>query len=90
MWIYNELKEEDEDYWGDDNAIWTKEDIEECVESTRLNLYNRGLPCGPKAIRKNLDELDHVKPLPSERTISRILAKTCLTHGRIGYYEGDR
>jgi hypothetical protein len=87
---YNELEEINEDYHAYRPSIWTKEEIEDCVESTRLNLYNRDLPCGPKAIRKNLDEFDHVKPLPSERTIARILAKRCLTHRRTGYYEGDR
>ena len=84
----NELEPIYED-WREETPTWTKEEIEECVETTRLHLYNSGLPCGPKAIRKNLHELDRVNPLPSERTIARILARRCLTHGRTGYYEED-
>jgi hypothetical protein len=68
---------------------WSKEEIEECVEFTRLELYNRGLACGPHVIRKRLDTLYHVKPLPSERTIARILARRCLTHNRTGFYPED-
>lgn len=75
--------------WREKLPIWTKDEIDECVESTRLQLYNGGAPCGPKAIRKRLDEIDHVNPLPSERTIARILAKRRLTHGRTGYYVED-
>lgn len=90
MATYNELVEVNEDCPSRDKATYTREEIDEYVEITRLHLYNRGLPCGPKAIRKYLEEVDEVsQPLPSERTIGRILAKRCLTHGRTGYYEGD-
>jgi hypothetical protein len=90
MATYNELVEVNEDCPSRDKATYTREEIEEYVEITRLHLYNLGLPCGPKAIRKYLEEVDEVsQPLPSERTIGRILAKRCLTHGRTGYYEGD-
>ncbi len=65
----------------------TKEEIEELVVLVRLELYNRSLHCGPKAIRKRLDEFYHVSPLPSERTIARILARNGLTHRRTGWYE---
>jgi len=36
-----------------------------------------------------MDTLYNVQPLPSERAISRILAKNGLTYGRTGWYEGD-
>lgn len=66
----------------------TPEEIEEIVEIIRLELYNRELPCGPKAIRKSLEH-EMIRPLPSERTIARILARKGLTHGRIGWCIGD-
>jgi hypothetical protein len=77
---------EQNDHHGDNRS---KEEIEECVEFVRLELYNRGLACGPHAIRERLDMFYHVKPLPSERTISRILARRCLTYKRTGYYHED-
>ena len=59
--------------------------IEEIVRVIRLHLYNHGLPCGPKEIWKKMNESDE-EPLPSERTISRILARQGLTHKRTGWY----
>jgi len=76
---------EQNDHPGD---IRSKEEIEECIEFVRLELYNRGLACGPYAIRERLD-IYHVKPLPSERTIARILKRRCLTHKHTGYYPED-
>jgi len=65
------------------------EEVEEIVVMVRLELYNRGLPCGPKALRKRLDEREVLRPLPSERTIARILARNGLTYGRTGWCIGD-
>ena len=65
------------------------EEGEQIVVMVRLELYNQDLPCGPKALRKRLDEHEALKPLPSERTIARILARNGLTHGRTGWYEGE-
>jgi len=62
-----------------------REKIEEIVELVRLNLYNRGLPCGNKAVRAELEE-QCVEPLPSLRTINRILDHRGLTHQRTGHY----
>jgi hypothetical protein len=70
------------------NISRSKVEIEEIVTLIRLNLYNHGLPCGPKLIRRNMNESD-VAPLPSERTISRILARQGLTHKRTGWYPGE-
>jgi transposase InsO family protein len=61
-------------------------DVEEAVRIVRLSLYNQGLFCGDQAIRWELDDLG-VKPLPSIRTISRILDRHGLTHRRTGRYE---
>lgn len=65
-----------------------KQEIEEIAKIVRLELYNRALPCGSAKIRERLDALC-VEPLPSERTIARILAKHHLTHRRTGYYEKE-
>ncbi|MBU0768406.1 MAG: hypothetical protein KJ687_04870 [Proteobacteria bacterium] len=76
MKIENDLKKE-----------WTKHEIEEAVTFVRLELYNRDLLCGPKPIRKRLQKLYRIEPLPSERTIARLLSRNGLTNGRTGIYE---
>lgn len=63
-------------------------EIEEIIVLTRSSLYNQGVSCGPRAILRRIED-ECVRPLPSERTVSRILAKRCLTHGRTGYYPED-
>jgi len=73
-----------------ENALkpeWTKQEIEEAVIFVRLELYNRDLPCGPKPIRKRLQEFYRIEPLPSERTIARLLSRNGLTNGKTGIYE---
>jgi hypothetical protein len=65
----------------------TKQEIEECVTFVRLELYNRAMPCGPKSVQERLKEFYHVKQTPSERRISRILARHGLTNGRTGFYQ---
>ena len=52
----------------------------------RLNLYNQDLFCGAQAILWEMEDLG-AKPLPSIRTINRILARNELTHRRTGKYE---
>jgi len=53
---------------------------------TRLSLYNKGLFCGAQAILWELEEYGAC-PLPSLRTINRILCRNDLTHRRTGRYE---
>lgn len=53
---------------------------------TRLSLYNKGLFCGAQAILWELEQQE-VHPLPSLRTINRILSRHDLTHRRTGRYE---
>lgn len=72
-----------------ENIPRSKAELEEIVTLIRLELYNHGLPCGPKEIRKKMNESE-VQPLPSERTISRILARQGLTHKRTGWYPGEQ
>jgi hypothetical protein len=67
----------------------TKSEIEEIVTLIRLELYNHDLSCGPKEIRKKMESEYGLKPVPSKRTISRILARKGLTHQRTGWYPGE-
>ena len=63
----------------------TAAEIEEIVQLVRLELYNQAQFCGAQAIRWRLADLA-VQPLPSVRTIGRILARHELTHRRTGRY----
>lgn len=60
-------------------------DVVAAVRLVRLELYNQGLLCGAQNIRWHLEELG-ITPLPSVRTINRILAREGLTHRRTGRY----
>ncbi len=66
---------------------FTKQELEAMVVSVRLELYNRDQSCGPKAILKRLEEFIFLCPLPSVRTIARIVSRQGLTHRRTGWYE---
>jgi hypothetical protein len=83
----NDLNNKDPLYQAVGDQTRTKQEIEQCVIFVRLELYNRDLPCGPKAVKQRLEAFYHVKPLPSETTIARILSRNGLTHGRTGLYE---
>jgi putative transposase len=61
-------------------------EIEQIIVLIRLDLYNKGLSYGAKAILKKMDEY-LVTPLPSISTINRILHKNGLTHRRTGHYD---
>jgi transposase len=62
------------------------ETVEELVKSVRESLHERGLFYGAQAIRWELEDL-RVEPLPSIRTIGRILARHDLVRRRRGPYE---
>ena len=64
----------------------TAAEMEEIVIMIRLQLYNRGLPCGAKAIRQQLEDACET-PLPSLSTVNRMLRRNALTHGRTGHYD---
>lgn len=70
------------------SGLFTRDEIEELVIMTRLELYNRGYFCGLKAILNRMAQLN-VQPLPSLRTISRIINRNDLTHGRTGRYDQE-
>jgi len=61
-------------------------EVVEAIKLARLHLYNQGLFCGAQAISWELEAL-RVSPLPSLRTISRIVSREGLTHRRTGRYE---
>jgi len=64
----------------------TNSETEEIVKMIRLNLYNRDVFCGAQAIRWEMEDLG-IAPLPSIRTINRILNREGLSHRRTGIYE---
>jgi len=68
------------------NITHTSKDVEEIVKMVRLNLYNHDLFCGVQTILCELEDIG-AKPLPSLRTINRILSRNGLTHRRTGKYE---
>jgi len=94
-WLYKWVKRynNNDSSWFEDSSRRprstphrTPAEIEQIVKMVRLNLYNKDLFCGAQAILWELEDLD-VQPLPSPRTINRILSRNDLTHRRTGRYE---
>ena len=94
-WLYKWVARHtpDNPAWYDDqsrkpltSSHRTPAEIDEIVEMVRLSLYNKGLFCGNQAIQWELEDME-VQPIPSLRTISRILCRRELTHRRTGRYE---
>lgn len=95
VWLYKWVKRytQDDCSWSDSRstrpftaASRTAAEVEEIVKMVRLSLYNRGDFCGAQAILWELEDLG-ATPLPSVRTINRILSRNELTHRRTGKYE---
>jgi len=94
-WLYKWVNRfsDDDSSWYEDRSRRprvmpnrTSLEIEQIVKMVRLNLYNQDLFCGAQAILWELEDLG-VKPLPSVRTINRIVARNELTHRTSGRYE---
>ena len=94
-WLYKWLARHipDDSAWHEDlsrrpliSPHRTSAEIEQIVELTRWGLYNKGLFCGGQAIQWEMEDMN-VQPLPSVRTINRILRRRGLTHRRTGRYE---
>jgi hypothetical protein len=68
-----------------DGTSFNKVEIEEIVAMIRLNRYNRGCTHGANAILQEMEPMG-VRPLPSLRTIARILTRFGLSNGRTGHY----
>ncbi len=64
-------------------------DMEEQAAWVRIDLYNRGRPCGARAVWNHLCETHPGAPVPSVRRIGRLLTLYGLTHGRLGWYDGE-
>lgn len=95
FWLYKWVKrfDESDQSWFEDHSRRplatpnrAASEIEEIVKVIRLSLYNKDLFCGAQAILWEMEDLG-VEPLPSVRTINRILARNDLTHRRTGRYE---
>ena len=94
-WFYKWLSryESGADDWFKDHArgphqspLKTAIRVEEIVRTIRLDMYNQGLFCGAQAIAWRMEELE-TGPIPSIRTIGRILVHGDLTYRRTGRYE---
>ena len=94
-WLYKWVNRclEGDPFWVESRSrrplvhlMHTAPEIEEIVKLVRLNLYNQDLFCGAQAISWEMEDLG-VQPLPSLRTINRILSRQGLTHRRTGRYE---
>jgi transposase InsO family protein len=86
--------------YDDHNASWreskscrpqkdaniTPDETIEIVKFIRLELYNHDLFCGAQAIQWEMED-QGLQPIPSIRTINRILSRHSLTHRRTGKYE---
>lgn len=93
-WLYKWLARHipDDSTWYEDlsrrpliSPHRTPAEIEQIVELVRSSLYNKDLFCGGQAIRWEMEDMN-VQPLPSTRTIERILCRRELTHRRTGRY----
>lgn len=96
-WVYKWIERHDN---SDDSTGWSQSrsscphvssrqltvEVVKAVKMVRLSLYNQGLFCGAQAIEWELRELG-VEPVPSLRSINRILSREDLTHRRTGSYE---
>ena len=60
------------------------EDIEAIVVMAWWEGHNRNQRCGADALRMRLQTFYHLKPLPSARTVGRILCRHGLTNRRTG------
>lgn len=92
-WIERYQASGEADHWQEDQARCPQSNprqlpgaVVEAVKLVRLSLYNQGLFCGAQAISWELEALQ-VSPLPSLRTISRIVQREGLTRRRTGRYE---
>lgn len=65
------------------------DEVEAIVVMAWWERHNRNQPCGAKALHERLQTFYHLKPLPSVRTIGRILYRHELTHRRTGRYRTE-
>ena len=92
-WIERHDNSDDSTQWSESRSSWPHGsprqltgEVVKAVKMVRLSLYNQGLFCGAQAIEWELRDLG-VEPVPSLRSINRILSREELTHRRTGSYE---
>lgn len=94
-WVYKwiERYQANQEHWQGDqsraphsNSRQLPDEVTEAVKLVRRHLYDQGLFCGAQAISWELETLQ-VSPLPSLRTINRIVRREGLTHRRTGRYK---
>ena len=94
-WLYKWLDRavSDDPVWYQDKSRrplkpgqCTPAETEELVKMVRLSLYNSNVFYGAQAIQWELNDLG-VSPVPSLRTINRILVRQDLTNRRTGRYQ---
>ena len=94
-WVYKwvERYRADQKHWQEDqstaphsNSRQLPDEVTKAVKLVRLHLHHQGLFCGAQAISWELEALQ-VSPLPSLRTINRIVRREGLKHRRTGRYE---
>jgi transposase InsO family protein len=95
FWLYKWIKRysKDDPLWFEDKSRRprvipnrTPLATEQIIKTIRLNLYKQDLFCGAQAILWELEDLG-IQPLPSLRTINRILVRNKLTCRRTGKYK---
>jgi hypothetical protein len=57
-------------------------EVRQIVVLARQQLHHRARPCGARALHRYLNEFYHLKPLPSARTIGRLLARNGMIERR--------
>lgn len=92
-WVERYQRRGQEEGWQEEqsrrphsNARRLPEPVVQAVHLVRLQLAHQGLFCGAQAISWELEAMQ-VSPLPSLRTISRIVRQAGLTQRRVGRYE---
>ena len=94
-WVYKWIErfQAHQEHWQADqsrapqsNCRQLPDEVTEAVKLVRLHLSQQGLFCGAQAISWELETLQ-VSPLPSLRTINRIVAREGLTQRRSGRYQ---
>jgi transposase InsO family protein len=94
-WLYKWISRYDDQgaFWSENRSCRpqkvpniTSAETVEVVKFIRLDLYNHDLFCGAQAIQWEMED-QGLSPLPSVRTINRILSRHSLTNRRTGKYE---
>lgn len=91
-WVKRKENHDNQESWSKDSsrrplncANKTPEEVEEIVRRLRLSLSQKGAFCGAQAILWEMEDMG-VLPLPSLRTVNRIIARNNMTDRIRGRY----